>query len=141
MFNKQFLRRKDAGLYLKDRFGFGSEKSLAKLACVGGGPEFRKAGSAVLYEPAKLDEWAVSKVGSPRYSTSEAVAPSSCAQGQQRHPFSGIAVPEVCRDSDNVTVPLYAEEVTALQTAPKNTDNVSVLRAHTPTGEYADAKA
>lgn len=70
----QFLRRKAAGEYLKAKFGFGSEKTLAKLACVGGGPEFCKAGPAALYEPAKLDEWALAKIGAPRRSTSDAVA-------------------------------------------------------------------
>ncbi len=33
----QYLRRKQAGEYLKGKYGFGSEKTLAKLACVGGG--------------------------------------------------------------------------------------------------------
>lgn len=67
----QYLRRKQAGEYLKSRYGFGSERTLAKLAVLGGGPEFRKAGSVVLYEPAKLDEWAISKIGAPRLSTSD----------------------------------------------------------------------
>jgi hypothetical protein len=66
----QYLRRKQAGEYLKAKFGFGSEKTLAKLACIGGGPEFRKAGAAAIYEPPKLDEWALSKIGEPRRSTS-----------------------------------------------------------------------
>ena len=34
--------------YLKDRYGHGSEKTLAKLACLGGGPEFHKAGERVV---------------------------------------------------------------------------------------------
>jgi hypothetical protein len=72
MQNPQFLRRKPAGEYLKTKFGFGSEKALAKLACIGGGPEFRKAGSVALYEPEKLDEWALEKIGNPVRSTSEA---------------------------------------------------------------------
>lgn len=67
----QFLRRKDAGAYLKAKYGFGSEKTLAKLACIGGGPEFRKAGTAALYEPAKLDAWALTKIGAPQSSTSD----------------------------------------------------------------------
>ena len=67
----QYLRRRQAGEYLKDKFGFGSEKTLAKLACIGGGPEFRKAGTAALYEPAKLDEWALAKIGAPQSSTSD----------------------------------------------------------------------
>jgi hypothetical protein len=70
----QFLRRKQAGEYLKAKFGFGSEKTLAKLACIGGGPEFCKAGTAALYEPAKLDEWALAKIGPSQRSTSDAVA-------------------------------------------------------------------
>ena len=67
----QFLRRKAAGVYLRSKYGFGSEKSLAKLASVGGGPEFRKAGPFALYEPSVLDAWAISKIGRPRRSTSD----------------------------------------------------------------------
>jgi len=59
MLTAQFLRRKAAGEYLKNKYGFGSEKTLAKMASVGGGPEFRKGFGAALYEPAKLDEWAL----------------------------------------------------------------------------------
>jgi len=69
--NTEFLRRKQAGEYLRAKYGFGSEKTLAKLACVGGGPEFRKAANAAIYEPAKLDEWALAKIGAPRRSTSD----------------------------------------------------------------------
>lgn len=76
MNDPRFLRRKDAGKYLRDKFGFGSEKTLAKLATLGGGPEFRKAGPAALYEPEKLDEWALARIGAPRRSTAdEASAP------------------------------------------------------------------
>jgi hypothetical protein len=70
----QFLRRKAAGEYLKSKYGFGSEKTLAKLASIGGGPEFRKAGAAVIYEIPKLDEWALAKIGAPQRSTSDARA-------------------------------------------------------------------
>ncbi len=70
----QYLRRKAAGEYLKAKYGFGSEKTLAKLACIGGGPEFCKAGTAALYQPAKLDEWALAKIGPSQRSTSDAVA-------------------------------------------------------------------
>jgi len=66
-----FLRRKDAGEYLKRRFGFGSPQTLAKLASIGGGPEFRKAGQVVLYEIPVLDAWAQSKIGDPVRSTSD----------------------------------------------------------------------
>ncbi len=66
-----FLRRKQAGKYLKEKYGFGSERTLAKLACLGGGPEFRKAGPMVLYEPTKLDDWALSQIGKSQHSTSD----------------------------------------------------------------------
>ena len=48
-----FLRRKDAADYLKNRYGFGAARTLAKLACIGGGPVFRKAGAAALYEKSR----------------------------------------------------------------------------------------
>jgi hypothetical protein len=67
----QFLRRKQAGEYLKKTYGFGSERTLAKLACIGGGPEFRKAGAAVLYEIPVLDNWAQSKISGAQGSTSD----------------------------------------------------------------------
>lgn len=67
----QLFRPKRAGVYLTERYGFGSEKTLNKLRCIGGGPEFCKAGRAVLYEPAKLDEWALAKIGAPQSSTSD----------------------------------------------------------------------
>lgn len=66
----QYLRRKAAGEYLKAKYGFGSQATLAKLACLGGGPTFRKAGPAALYEPAALDEWALAKISAPKRSTS-----------------------------------------------------------------------
>ncbi len=67
----QFLRRKAAGAYLKQKFGFGSEKTLAKLACLGGGPAFRKAGAAVLYTHDDLDAWALAQISKPLRTTSD----------------------------------------------------------------------
>ena len=70
-----FMRRRAAGNYLKDRYGHGSEKTLAKLACLGGGPEFHKAGDrVVLYTKEALDAWALAKISGPLKSTSEAAA-------------------------------------------------------------------
>ncbi len=66
---KRFLRRQDAGRYLKERYGFGSARSLAKLAVYGEGPLFRKAGAAVLYELDELDRWALAQIGGLRRST------------------------------------------------------------------------
>lgn len=70
----QYLRRKSAGEYLKANYGFGSEKTLAKLAVVGGGPIFHKAANAAIYKPEDLDAWALSKIGKAQKSTSETQA-------------------------------------------------------------------
>lgn len=70
----QFFRRRAAASYLTTTYGFGSPATLAKLACIGGGPKFRKAGKIVLYEQSALDVWAQSKIGAPQASTSEARA-------------------------------------------------------------------
>jgi hypothetical protein len=53
----------------KVRFRLG--KTLAKLASVGGGPVFRKAGVAALYEAEALDAWALGKIGPEQASTSD----------------------------------------------------------------------
>ncbi len=67
-----FLRRRGAAKYLKDRYCIGSERTLAKLACVGGGPNYRKLGShIVVYEPQALDAWARARLSEPRNNTSE----------------------------------------------------------------------
>ncbi len=67
----RFLRRKDAGAYLKDKYGFCSHGVLAKLATIGGGPEYSYLGDIPVYEPEKLDEWALGKLSHPVRSTSE----------------------------------------------------------------------
>ena len=70
-----FLRRREAGQYLKDKYGFCSDRSLGKYATVGGGPEFRKVGehprSPVIYERKALDAWALGKMSGPCESTSD----------------------------------------------------------------------
>lgn len=68
---RKFLRRADAGEYLKKRYGFCSGKTLAKLASEGGGPSYYRAGNAALYTQETLDEWAVAKIGEQRASTAE----------------------------------------------------------------------
>lgn len=84
-----FLRRKEAGAYLKSKYGFCSDRSLGKYATVGGGPEFRKAGpsprSPVIYERQKLDEWALAKISGPCQSTSDYLdEPRKCSPGRPR---------------------------------------------------------
>jgi hypothetical protein len=67
----QYLRRKDAGEYLKQTYGHSSERSLAKLATLGGGPTYRKVGRIVVYLREDLDAWALAKISGPVSSTSE----------------------------------------------------------------------
>lgn len=68
----QFLSRRAAAQFIRDR-GIPSEPStLAKYATVGGGPEMRKFGRRVLYEPKALEAWINEKLSAPRRSTSDA---------------------------------------------------------------------
>lgn len=69
---KRFLRRSEAASYVTARFGFPcSTQWLAKLAVVGGGPTFRKAGRYPIYQPDDLDRWAQSRIGPAQCSTSD----------------------------------------------------------------------
>lgn len=69
--NSRYLRRAAAAHYVRETWGLPcSSKWLAKLAVVGGGPIYCKAGRFPLYAPADLDAWAEGRLGSPRRSTS-----------------------------------------------------------------------
>jgi len=68
----QFVARKNAAQYLEAKYGFPCAPSwLAKLACVGGGPAYRKFGAKPLYEIVALDEWALARMSPPVHSTAE----------------------------------------------------------------------
>ena len=72
MSHTTYLRRRAAAEYLREQRGIPfSEKTLAKLACVGGGPQYRLFGRIPLYTVADLDAYAESKIGKPVRSTSE----------------------------------------------------------------------
>jgi hypothetical protein len=65
-------RRVAAAAYVTDTYGIPcSPKTLAKLAVVGGGPAFRKAGRIPLYSKEDLDAWARGKLSRRVTSTSE----------------------------------------------------------------------
>ena len=69
--NSHYLRRAAAAKYVKEYWGLPcSAKWLAKLAVVGGGPTYRKAGRFPLYKAADLDQWVEQRIGPPRRSTS-----------------------------------------------------------------------
>lgn len=65
------LRRTQAATYIHDKYGFGTCDTLAKLACVGGGPKFRKLGRFPVYTIEDLEAWVHSKMSEPVSSTSE----------------------------------------------------------------------
>jgi hypothetical protein len=82
--SQTFMRAGPAGAFLKAKYGIGSKKSLDKLATVGGGPKFHKAGPARLYTPEALDEYALAKIGPPQSSTAENVRPTPPALDPDR---------------------------------------------------------
>ena len=70
-----FLRRKQAADYISRIWGIPtSPRTLAKLAVIGGGPPFRKAGRWPMYEPADLDSWVERRLGPKQNSTSDNAA-------------------------------------------------------------------
>lgn len=67
----KYYRRTTAAHYVRETWGLPcSSKWLAKLAVIGGGPVYRKAGRFPVYTAADLDAWSESRLGSPRRSTS-----------------------------------------------------------------------
>lgn len=67
-----FLRRADAAAYLKERYGAYTKDTLAKLAVIGGGPQFRLMGRFPVYTRDDLDIWAKSRMSALASSTAEA---------------------------------------------------------------------
>lgn len=67
----KYFDRAAAALFLTAQ-GFPTKPAtLAKLASIGGGPEMRKFGRRVLYEPRALIEWGDSKLSLSCRSTSD----------------------------------------------------------------------
>ena len=66
------MRRADAARYIRESHGIPcAPATLAKYACIGGGPAFRKAGKFPVYSRNDLDAWAKQRLGKLVYSTSE----------------------------------------------------------------------
>jgi hypothetical protein len=69
---QRLLRRTEAAEYVQERWGYPlAPRTLAKLACIGGGPTFRRASRFPLYEVKDLDAWVRAKLTRPVRSTSE----------------------------------------------------------------------
>jgi hypothetical protein len=66
------LDRRQAAQFLTDRGYRTAPATLAKLACLGGGPLYRSFGRKPLYRAVDLLAWAERKTTGPRRSTSEA---------------------------------------------------------------------
>jgi hypothetical protein len=66
------LPRRDAAQFLTEHGYKTAPATLAKLACIGGGPPFRSFGRRPLYHPADLVAWAQARCSGPRLSTSDA---------------------------------------------------------------------
>jgi hypothetical protein len=68
------MRRADAARYLRETYGIPCvATTLAKYACIGSGPAFRKAGKFPIYSRDDLDTWARNRLGSLVRSTSELI--------------------------------------------------------------------
>jgi hypothetical protein len=65
------MRRADAARYIRETYAFPCvPTTLAKYACLGGGPAFRKAGKFPIYSRDDLDAWAKQRLGELVRSTS-----------------------------------------------------------------------
>jgi len=74
------LDRKHAAQFLTERGYRTAPATLAKLACIGGGPAFESFGRRPLYRESDLLAWAQARTTGPRRSTSEpGTAPSGRA--------------------------------------------------------------
>ena len=75
------LDRRQAADFLSIRGYRTAPATLAKLACIGGGPMFESFGRKPLYREADLIEWARAKTTGPRRSTSDPGSRSSADPG------------------------------------------------------------
>ena len=70
----KFLNRKEAARYAAEERGAPvTAKTLAKMACLGGGPLYQIFGNTALYTKENLDAWIDGKLSPLRASTSEIV--------------------------------------------------------------------
>ncbi len=67
----KYLRRFEAAQYLQERVQAYTAATLAKLATVGGGPEYQKLGRFPVYTTEALDKWLESKTSPVVRSTAE----------------------------------------------------------------------
>jgi hypothetical protein len=79
----KYYRRKAAAKFIKEKYQQSvSESLLAKLACKGGGPLFRKIQGDAIYEEEDLDAYALSRIGPKVASTAELTVGRSKSTGR-----------------------------------------------------------
>lgn len=71
---QNFLTRKQAAEYVSGQGLRFAASTLGKLACVGGGPLFRKFGRTPVYLAPDLDAWIQSRLSDPIASSSKGAA-------------------------------------------------------------------
>jgi hypothetical protein len=71
---KRDMTRIEAAQYITDHWFPCSPKTLAKLAVIGGGPAFRKAGRVPLYSVSSCDQYGNGKIGPLVHSTADLTA-------------------------------------------------------------------
>lgn len=77
-----YLSRAQASRYLSEKWGVSrSPRTLAKLACIGGGPEMTYLGRTPMYSPDSLDAWVRSLLSAP--------VPHTTARGRQKETARG----------------------------------------------------
>ena len=67
---KIYLNRREAAAYVKAQGLPCAPSTLGKLACIGGGPEYRTFGRRVVYTTSDLDAWISARLSQPRSHTS-----------------------------------------------------------------------
>ena len=67
-----YLNRTAAAEYVRSKGLPCAKLTLQKYATTGGGPEFQKFGSRVVYKAERLDRWIESRLSDPAASTSRA---------------------------------------------------------------------
>jgi hypothetical protein len=84
----RYLRRQEASKYLAAVWGIcRSPNTLAKLAVIGGGPIFRRAGRVPLYSAEDLDNWVASRLSPPMRSTSDVASRTPVMDHRQEASF------------------------------------------------------
>jgi len=92
------LDRKEAAAFLTSHGYRTAPATLAKLACVGGGPPFESFGRRPLYRETELLKWAQARSTEPRRSTSDPGTPSS----QRDEPPTPTVRPTTEPDLDDI---------------------------------------